>query len=106
MTNHPPQPSGAPREVIRADYGGWISGPSISTETVAADRVAVGDVLDIDGVAGRVTGRRCGDFRIGGTLQPGIALDWHQVNGAASGGTLFRRPGDVLGRLWHGERRA
>lgn len=52
---------------------------------MAADHVTAGDVLDIDGIRACVTGRRGGVYWIGGHLQAGVALDWHQPDGSASG---------------------
>ena len=45
-----------------------------------------------------MTGRRYGEFWIGGTHRPGIAIDWPAAHGNARG-TRFRLPSDRLDQL-------
>ncbi len=59
MNDHPPTAS---PEVVRHDHGGWLSGPSITTEPVPAGDIQAGDRLLIDGTVAEVTDVRTGDF--------------------------------------------
>jgi hypothetical protein len=94
----------APREVVRHDQGGWISGPSLppGTEPVPAGEVGPGDTLLLDdGVRAEVTDLREGFYRMPpGGRHLGIALGWKC--GTASG-VLFRRADDLLLRVAAGE---
>jgi hypothetical protein len=85
-----------PREVVRHDQGGWISGPSLSTEPVSTADVRIGDVLLYDGTAVTVTDIRDGFFWLETGHEPGIALGWRA--GSASG-LIFRKASDTLQRL-------
>jgi len=92
-------PANAAHELVRADVGGWISGPAVDgTEAVPADSVRVGDVLILgDGARAEVTDLRRGDYWLNsGRHGPGVAIGWR--SGSASG-VMFREASEVLLRL-------
>jgi len=96
MTDHPAQPPGAAREVVRCDAGGWISGPSFSSDPVVAGHVMAGDVLLIDGTRAEVTDVRRGEYRLESGHAPGVALGWRS---GSSSGVMFRDAADLLDRI-------
>ncbi len=93
MTDHP-APC-APREDVRHDAGGWISGPSLTTEPVAAGDVTEGDVIVLDdGTCAEVTDIRHGDYWLNtGRHGPGVAISWRS---GSSSGMMFRLSSDTL----------
>ncbi len=94
MSDHDAQSE--PREVVRHDHGGWISGPSLSTEPVSTADVRVGDRLLHDAAVVTVTDIRDGFFWLETGHEPGIALGWR--SGSASG-LIFRKAGDLIERV-------
>jgi hypothetical protein len=79
------------------DHGRWISGPSLSTEPVAAEEVEPGDILLLDdGTRAEVSDTAYGFYWLPGGHQQGVALGWR--SGSASG-LLFRRADDILRRI-------
>ena len=91
--NHLPPPP-QPCEVVRHDEGGWISGPSITTEPVAAEQVEPGDILLLDDCTrAEVTDTAFGFYHLPDGHQQGLALGWQC--GTASG-LLFRKADDIL----------
>jgi hypothetical protein len=95
MTDHPaPQ---QPGEVVRHDQGGWISGPSASTEFVPAEQVGEGDVLLLDGeMRAEVTDIRYGYYWFPAGRQQGVSIGWKS---GTSSGLLFRKASDSLHRI-------
>ena len=94
MNDHPaPQ---QPQGTVRRDIGGWISGPSLRTELVAAESVRAGDVLLLDdGTRAEITDIRHGFYWLETGHEPGIALGWKS---GTSSGMLFRKASDILQR--------
>jgi hypothetical protein len=97
--DHIPAPWCPRNEVVLPDAGGWLSGPSITAETVTAEAITAGDrlVLD-DGTIGEVDDIRHGWYWLDDGHGPGIALGWRSLNGKASG-VLFRSADDELCRI-------
>jgi hypothetical protein len=86
-------------EIIQSDAGGWISGPMISFDDVFAAEVTAGDRLLLDdGTIAVVTRVTHGQFWLPDGYGLGVALDWDQDGGNASG-RLIRPPGDMLRRM-------
>jgi hypothetical protein len=83
-------------EEVRQDQGGWISGPSFSTENVLAGDVEPGDRLLYDGHAAEVTDTRLGFYRFPEGRMPGVSIGWKAGN---SSGLLFRKASDMLQRI-------
>ena len=83
-------------EIIRPDLGGWISGPSVSTENVLAEDVEAGDRLLYDGRIAEVTDTRLGFYRFPEGRLPGVSIGW---KAGSSSGLLFRRASDLLQRI-------
>ncbi len=97
-TDHHPKP-----EIVLADDGGWISGPSVSFEDVFAVEVTAGSKLLLDdGTVADVTHVRHGLFWLPEGLGQGVAIDWDQSGGNASG-RLIRPPGDMLHKVVAGD---
>ena len=85
-------------EIIRHDAGGWISGPSVSAEPVAAQDVGTGDrILLDDGRTAEVTDVSTGDYYFAQGRGPGVALGWKA--GSTTSGMMLRRGSDVLQRV-------
>ena len=85
-------------EEVRQDQGGWISGPSITTEQILAENVETGDRLVYDNRVIEVT-----DFAAGyywfpppDGHSPGVAIGWKAGN---SSGLLFRKSSDLMERV-------
>jgi hypothetical protein len=85
-------------EEVRQDQGGWISGPSITTEQVLAEDVETGDRLVYDNRVIEVT-----DFATGyywfpppDGHSPGVSIGW---KAGSSSGLLFRHGSDLLERV-------
>ncbi|MGI9009459.1 MAG: hypothetical protein ACR2FU_25275 [Streptosporangiaceae bacterium] len=94
MNDHP-----ASGSTVRRDLGGWISGPSVTVETVPAADVRAGDVLVLpDGCLAEVTDTRTGTYWLASGYGPGAALGWRSRAGTASG-VLFRRTDDIVHRV-------
>jgi hypothetical protein len=86
-----------PREAVRVDRGGWISGPSADTEPVPAGQIEAGDYLLLDDrTRAEVTDIRDGFYRFAAGRELGVAIGWKS---GTSSGMLFRRAGDILHRL-------
>ncbi len=83
-------------EIIGQDQGGWISGPSISTEQVLAQDVEAGDKLLYEGRVVEVTDTRYGFYRFPEGRLPGTSVGW---KAGSSSGLLFRRASDLLERI-------
>ena len=83
-------------EIIRHDQGGWISGPSFSTENVLAEDVEAGDRLLYDGHVAEVTDTRLGFYRFPEGRLPGVSIGW---KAGSSSGLLFRRASEMLQRI-------
>ncbi len=97
MNDHPAdEHPGAPPEVIRRDIGGWVSGPSVTTEPVPAGQIGAGDVLLHDGTAVTVTATRASRYWFGPELCDGLAIDWESGSRL---GRMFRRATDMLDRV-------
>jgi hypothetical protein len=88
-------------ELVVQDQGGWISGPSVSTENVLAEDVEVSDRLLYDGRIAEVTDTRLGSYRFPEGRLPGVSIGWKAGNAS---GMLFRRASDLVQRV-AGERR-
>lgn len=91
-------PTGKP-QIIRHDWGGWISGPCLpgGIEPVAAELVEPGDVLLFeDGTEAEVTDVRPGFYYLPDGRGQGTAIGWRA--GTASG-LMFRKTGDVINRV-------
>src|SRR5229473_516060 len=109
MTHHPSQDTPNPAgEVVRHDLGGWISGPCLDddtiaavaalrgTEAVTADDLNVGDIIVITNVEATITHIEIGQHRVRGALvHSAYALDWRELDGSARG-VMFRRGSDTL----------
>jgi hypothetical protein len=92
-TDHPAQPC---PDAVRADVGAWISGPGVVTVPVLAEELKPGDVLILDDATiATVTRVSHGLYWLRTGREDGVAIDWRQVSGNASG-TLFRSAGDTL----------
>ena len=90
MTNHPPR---RPPEVVLADRGGWISGPSADVEPVDAAMIRPGAdrIIFEDGMIADMSVVRPGTFWFNtGESGPGVAITWHERGGTASG--VIHRP--------------
>src|SRR5260221_14202325 len=94
MSDHDAQPE--PREVVRHDQGGWISGPSISTENVLAQDVETGDRLVYDGRVVEISDIHEGFYYLRDGREQGLAIGWKAGN---SSGLLFRHASDLLQRV-------
>jgi hypothetical protein len=80
MKNHPAQPR--PGEVIRHDAGGWISGPSITTEYVAAESVRPGDKILYGALVAEVAAWPvAASWREGGQQMHGVEIECRDVSG-------------------------
>jgi len=105
MSDHPasPQPWTA-GEAVHHDVGGWISGPSITAEPVAANQLRAGDVLLLDdGSRAEVTDVRHGYFWMNtGQHGPGVAIGWRAL--ATASGVLLRHGSDVFRRILSDQR--
>jgi hypothetical protein len=85
-------------EEVRQGQGAWISGPSITSESVMAQDIEPGDRLVYDNRVIEVT-----DFAAGyywfpppDGHSPGVAIGWKAGN---SSGLLFRHGSDLLERV-------
>ena len=90
---------GAPRQVVRYDVGGWISGPSLphGIEPLPADLVEPGDVLALDdGTRAEVTDVGFGFYYLAEGRGQGVAIGWRA---GPSSGLMFRKGSDVLNRV-------
>jgi len=86
------------REIIRHDRGGFISGPSITTEQVPAREVQVGNILLLDdGTLAEVTDIGHGFHWFPDGRQYGVAIGWKSPG--TSSGLLFRKASDILHRV-------
>jgi hypothetical protein len=95
MENPPANPDRD--EVVLPDTGGWISGPCVDAEPVAAQDVEVGDTLLLeDGIRAELTDVRFGYYQFPEGRGQGVAIGWRC--GSASG-LLFRRASDMLTRV-------
>jgi hypothetical protein len=84
-------------ELVFRDVGGWISGPSLSTETAKAEDVEAGDVLLLDDyTCAEVTDNSQCFYWFPDGHGPGVAIGWRSGN---SSGLLFRKASDTLHRL-------
>jgi hypothetical protein len=94
---HCPARSGADRkpQIVAADQGGWISGPSADISYQNAADVWTGDILVIDGIYAEVTGVARADMWLDDEFADGVMITWRQRGGTASG-VLRRRPGAML----------
>ena len=78
MSDHDAQPG--PAEAVRQDIGGWISGPSITTEQVLAGDVKTGDRLIYDGRVVQVIDISHGLYYLLGGREQGVAIGWKAGN--------------------------
>jgi hypothetical protein len=82
-------------EVVGQDQGGWISGPSISTEQILAQDVETGDRLVYDGRVIEISDVNRGFYYLRDGREQGLAIGWKSGN---SSGLLFRHVSDLLER--------
>jgi hypothetical protein len=83
-------------EIGGQDQGGWISGPSISTENVLAQDVGIGDRLVYDGRVIEISDIHSGLYYLRDGREQGLAIGWKAGN---SSGLLFRHASDLLQRV-------
>jgi hypothetical protein len=85
-SHHPPQPCpDAP--AVRHDHGGWISGPSITTEYVAAGDLKPGDQILYGGLVAEVAAWPiAADWREAGEHMYGVEIECADAGGT---GRLF-----------------
>jgi hypothetical protein len=84
-------------EEVRQDIGGWISGPSITTEQVQAQDLGTGDRLVYDGRVIEIIDIHHGLYYLRDGREQGVAIGWK--SGTRTSGMLFRRASDVLARV-------
>lgn len=95
--DHPQKPL-----TVRDDAGGWISGPCVTIEDAEAGSVRPGEVLLLDdGTIAVITRVTHGVYFLPGGHQHGVAADWAERGGTATG-TLIRGTTDVLQRVTGG----
>jgi hypothetical protein len=91
MQNDPTNPG----PNVRHDIGGWISGPMLDAEPVAAEDLQTGEVIVLDdGTCAEVTDIQHGDFWLNtGRHGQGVAIGWRS---GSSSGMMFRPGSDTL----------
>ena len=91
----------APAEVVRADAGGWISGPGLTTEPVPARDVRAGDRLAYGGRVITVSAAPAAAWYVEhGRHVSGLAITCQA--GSAALWVLYRRGGELLDRIRDG----
>jgi hypothetical protein len=100
----PDQPPDDTVSTVRPDAGGWISASCISFDEVPADEVGPADRLLLDdGMLATVIRVTQGVFWLPDSREHGVAIDWEQQDGTATG-TLVRAADTIVQRVRDGVR--
>jgi len=78
--------------------GGWISGPSITTEPAETRPLRLGNHFIVDEqTIGEVVSFTYGSFWMdNGQRAPGVSIQWRAAGGHTSSGVIFRRVTDEI----------